>query len=130
MRFHQNLMGDGSVPSKPEGTRVNTDLDLLRGTLDVLVLKSLIFGARHGYDVAAWIFETSRETLRVDEGALYTSLHRMENRGWLSSEWGATEQNRRVKLYSLTAAGRKELGSRTDQWTRYAEAVFRVLRTA
>ena len=106
------------------------DLELLQGTLDVLILKTLTWGARHGYGIARWIRDTTRDELHIEDGALYTALHRMENRGWLSSEWGATEQNRRVKLYSLTAAGRKELGNRTDQWTRYAEAVFRVLRTA
>jgi PadR family transcriptional regulator, regulatory protein PadR len=106
---------------------VNSDLDLLRGTLDVLVLKSLIFGARHGYDVAAWIFETSRETLRVDEGALYTSLHRMENRRWLESEWGMSDNNRRAKYYRLTAAGRKRLRDETEGWNRVASAMAAAL---
>ena len=109
---------------------MDSDLDLLRGTLDVLVLKSLIFGARHGYDVARWIFETSRETLRVDEGALYTALHRMENRGWLESEWGISDNNRRAKFYQLTAKGRAQLRRSTADWTRYAEAVFLVLRAS
>ena len=109
---------------------MNTDLDLLRGTLDVLVLKALVFGPRHGYDVARWIFETSRETLRVEEGALYTALHRMENRGWLESEWGISDNNRRAKFYQLTAKGRAQLKKGTGEWTRYAEAVFLVLRAA
>jgi len=109
---------------------VDSDLDLLRGTLDVLVLKSLIFGPRHGYDVAAWIFETSRETLRVDEGALYTALHRLENRGWLESEWGISDNNRRAKFYQLTPKGRAQLKRGTADWTRYAEAVFLVLRAS
>jgi transcriptional regulator len=117
-------------PSKSEGRYVESDLDLLRGTLDVLVLKSLIFGARHGYDVAAWILETSRDTLRVDEGALYTSLHRMENREWLESEWGISDNNRRAKYYKLTAKGRAQLKRSTADWTRYAEAVFLVLRAS
>ena len=68
--------------------------------------KSLIFGARHGYDVSRWIFDTSRETLRVDEGALYTALHRMENRGWLESEWGMSDNNRRATFYQITPKGR------------------------
>ena len=107
---------------------MDSDLDLLRGTLDVLVLKSLVFGARHGYDVAAWIFDTSKETLVVDEGALYTSLHRMENRGWLESEGGISDNNRRAKFYQLTTKGRAQLRRSTADWTRYAEAVFHVLR--
>ena len=109
---------------------MDSDLDLLRGTLDVLVLKSLVFGSRHGYDVAQWIFDTSRETLVVDEGALYTALHRLENRGWLESEWGISDNNRRAKFYQLTAKGRAQLKRGTADWTRYAEAVFLVLRAS
>ena len=117
-----------SASIKLEGKALDSDLDLVRGTLDVLVLKSLVFGARHGYDVARWIFDTSKETLVVDEGALYTSLHRMENRGWLESEWGISDNNRRAKFYQLTAKGRSQLKRSTADWTRYAEAVFLVLR--
>lgn len=106
------------------------NLGLLQGTLDVLILKTLTWGERHGYAVARWIRETTRDELQVDDGALYTALHRMEDRGWLAARWGANDDGRRVKLYSLTAAGRRELRARTDQWTRYANAVFRVLRTA
>ena len=84
----------------------------------------------HGYDIARWILETSRETLRVDEGALYTALHRMENRGWLESEWGISDNNRRAKFYQLTAKGRAQLRRSTADWTRYAEAVFLVLRAS
>jgi transcriptional regulator len=108
---------------------VDSDLDLLRGTRDVLVLKSLIFGARHGYDVARWIFETSRETLRVDEGALYTALHRLENRGWLESEWGMSENNRRARYYRLTAAGRRALGVEVESWKRFATGLDAALRS-
>jgi PadR family transcriptional regulator PadR len=108
------------------------DLDLLQGTLDVLVLKTLSWGPRHGYAVAAWIRETSEDDLQVEEGALYTSLHRMEKRGWVESEWGLSENNRKAKYYQLTAAGRQQLRAQTTRWTRYASAVFRVLeaRTA
>lgn len=104
------------------------NLELLQGTLDVLVLKSLIWGPRHGYAVARWIRDTTRQELTIDDGALYTALHRMENRGWLASDWGVNEDNRRVKLYAMTASGRAELRRRTDQWTRYAAAVARVLQ--
>jgi PadR family transcriptional regulator, regulatory protein PadR len=103
-------------------------LDLLQGTLDVLVLKTLTWGARHGYGIARWIRDTTGNELLIEDGALYTSLHRMENRGWLSAQWGLTDDNRRVKLYALTTAGRQELRSRTAQWTRYARAVASVLQ--
>jgi len=100
---------------------------LLQGTLDVLVLKALSWGPRHGYAVAAWIRETAEDALRVEEGALYTALHRMEKRGWLESEWGLSENNRRAKYYRLTEPGRRQLRQATRDWTSYAEAVFRVL---
>jgi PadR family transcriptional regulator, regulatory protein PadR len=106
------------------------DLDLLQGTLDVLVLKTLTWGPRHGYAVARWIAETTDETLQVEEGALYTALHRLEKRGLVESEWGLSENNRRAKYYQLTAAGRAALRAQTLRWTAYAEAVFKVLRTA
>lgn len=102
-------------------------LELLQGTLDVLILKALTWGPRHGYAVASWLRQTSHDELQVDDGALYTALHRMEHRGLLSSEWGVNEENRRVKLYHLTAAGRAELVSRHSNWSRYVVAVERVL---
>jgi transcriptional regulator len=106
------------------------DLDLLQGTLDVLVLKTLSWGPRHGYSVSQWIRQTTEDTLQVHEGALYTSLHRMEKRGWLKSAWGLSENNRRAKYYELTAAGRQQLRAKTAVWTKYAQAVFKVLQTA
>ena len=105
-----------------------TDLDLLKGTLDVLVLKTLSWGPRHGYAVSRWIRETTRDRLQVEEGALYTALHRLEKRGWIESEWGLSENNRKAKYYQLTAAGRKQLRAQTETWASYAEAVFAVLR--
>ena len=104
-------------------------LNLLQGTLDVLVLKALAFGPRHGYAVARWIRDVTDGTLEIEDGALYTALHRMEKRGWLTSDWGRSENNRRAKFYDLTDAGRRELERATRSWTRYAEAVFTVLRT-
>ena len=106
------------------------DLDLLQGTLDVLVLKALTWGPRHGYAVARWIAETTDDTLQVEEGALYTALHRLEKRALVESEWGLSENNRRAKFYQLTPAGRAALRAETQRWTAYAEAVFKVLRTA
>jgi PadR family transcriptional regulator, regulatory protein PadR len=102
-------------------------LNLLQGTLDLLVLKALIFGPRHGYDVARWIEGTTDGELAIEEGALYTALHRLEKRGWLESAWGVSENNRRAKFYDLTGEGRRQLASRADRWRRYAEAVFKVL---
>jgi transcriptional regulator len=107
---------------------VASSLNLLQGTLDLLVLKALVFGARHGYEVARWVRETTEGTLEVDDGALYTSLHRIEKRGWVQAEWGVSESGRRAKFYSLTRSGRKQMNSETNAWTRYVEAVFKVLR--
>ena len=106
-----------------------SDLDLLKGTLDVLVLKTLSWGPRHGYAVSRWIAETTDDALSVEEGALYTALHRLEQRRLVESEWGLSENNRRAKFYQLTAAGRSALRAQTTRWTRYADAVFKVLRT-
>jgi len=103
------------------------ELKLLQGTLDLLVMKSLIFGPRHGYAVARWIRETSDAALQIEEGALYTALHRMEKRGWIEAEWGVSENNRRAKYYGLTKSGRGQLAASERTWTRYAEAVFKVL---
>jgi PadR family transcriptional regulator PadR len=108
------------------------DLDLLQGTLDVLVLKTLSWGPRHGYAVARWIKDTSDAAIQVEDRALYISLHRLEERGLIESEWGLSENNRKAKYYQLTAAGRQQLRAQMTRWTRYASAVFRVLeaRTA
>jgi transcriptional regulator len=108
----------------------NQPLELLQGTLDVLILKTLTWGPMHGYGVAHSIRQKTADELRVDDGALYTSLHRLEQRKWVASEWGVTDQNRRAKFYSLTKQGRAALAERTNQWTRYATAVSRVLQTA
>ncbi len=107
-----------------------TDLDLLQGTLDVLVLKTLSWGPRHGYAVARWIKDTSEGTIQVEDRALYVSLHRMEDRGWIEAEWGLSENNRKAKYYRLTSQGRRQLAAKTSYWTEYAGAVFRILATA
>ena len=103
------------------------DLKLLQGTLDVLVLKSVAFGPRHGYAVAEWIRNRTDQALQVEEGALYTALHRMQKRRWLSSEWGLSENNRKAKYYSLTAKGRDALEESEVAWSRYSVAVTKVL---
>jgi transcriptional regulator len=107
-----------------------TDLSLLQGTLDVLVLRTLAWGPKHGYAVAKWIAETTEDDLQIEEGALYTALHRMEKRGWIESEWGLSDTGRRAKFYQLTGAGRQQLALQTERWARYARAVSRVLQPA
>jgi PadR family transcriptional regulator, regulatory protein PadR len=102
-------------------------LTLLQGTLDMVVLRALVFGPRHGYQVARWVAAATDGALAVEDGALYTALHRLEKRGWLASEWGATEENRRAKFYVLTETGRAQLRSEERSWARYAEAISRVL---
>jgi PadR family transcriptional regulator, regulatory protein PadR len=104
--------------------------DLLQGTLDLLILKALAKEAMHGYGVAEWIHESSQDLLRVEEGALYPALHRLELKGLLSSEWGTSDNNRRAKYYALTAAGRKRLAEETEYWRRMSGAVARLLQTA
>lgn len=95
----------------------------------MLVLKSLAHGPRHGYAVAEWIAETSSEVLKVEEGALYPALHRLELRGLLASEWGASENNRRAKYYSLTTRGRKTLAAESEHWRKMTSAIARVMQT-
>jgi transcriptional regulator len=102
-------------------------MTLLQGTLDVLVLKALSSGPQHGYGVAEWIRTVTDGTLDIEDGALYTSLHRMQKRGWLEAEWGVSDANRRAKYYGLTVSGTKELQRAEADWARYAEAVFKVL---
>ena len=104
--------------------------ELLQGTLDLLILKSLHRGPMHGYGVAEWIHDGSQDVLRVEEGALYPALHRLELRGLLSAQWGMSDNNRRAKFYALTAAGRKQLAQETDYWQRMSSAVARILQTA
>jgi PadR family transcriptional regulator, regulatory protein PadR len=105
-----------------------TELQLLQGTLDLLVLKALTRGAQHGYAIARWIRTTTDDELIVEDRALYVSLHRMEQRGWVEAEWGVTANNRRAKYYELTAAGRKQLGVEAQRWARYTAAVAKIVQ--
>jgi PadR family transcriptional regulator PadR len=104
--------------------------EFLPGTLDMLILKTLCRGTMHGYAIAQFIHQASRDVLKVEEGALYPALHRLEVRGLLSAEWGTSDNNRRAKFYRLTALGRRELGAETSYWSRVAAAVTRVMQTA
>lgn len=102
-------------------------IDLLQGTLDLLILRTLRMGPAHGHRIAHSIEETSGDVLRVDHGSLYPALQRLERRGWITAEWGTSENNRRARFYRLTAAGRKQLGAETTRWEQLAEAIARVL---
>ena len=109
-------------------TRAREDrLDLLQGTLDLLILRTLIFGSQHGQGIARAIQEISGEELLVEHGALYPALQRLEERGWIAAKWGTSSNNRRARFYSLTAAGRKQLVKETTKWKRLAKAIARVL---
>jgi PadR family transcriptional regulator PadR len=101
--------------------------DILRGTLDLLILKALSWGEAHGYDVARRIEYATNDALAVGEGTLYPALHRLEEREWITATWGASENNRRAKFYALTRRGRAQLRIEADNWRRYAAAVFAAL---
>ncbi|HSK77762.1 MAG TPA: PadR family transcriptional regulator [Thermoanaerobaculia bacterium] len=108
----------------------NETNSLLHGTLEALVLKSLVAGPRHGYAIARWIEETTDEALQIEDGSLYPALYRIERKEWIEAEWGTSELNRRVKLYRLTPQGRSQLAVETAQWERFATAVSKVLLPA
>jgi transcriptional regulator len=103
-------------------------MDLLQGTLDLLVLKTLQAGPTHGWDIAQRIQQVSQDALRVGQGSLYPALHRLEDRGWIASEWGTSDNNRRAKFYELTPAGRKRLAEETKVWERFTAAVDLILK--
>jgi transcriptional regulator len=108
----------------------NTSGELLQGTLDMLILKTLASGSMHGYAVAERIQQVSESVLHVEEGALYPSLHRLELRGWLAAEWGFSENNRRAKYYRLTAVGRRRLAAEVEHWQRMTNAIALVMNPA
>jgi PadR family transcriptional regulator, regulatory protein PadR len=102
-------------------------LELLQGTLDLLILRTLLFGSQHGQGIARTIQETSEEELLVEHGALYPALQRLEERGWVSAKWGVSSNNRKARFYALTAAGRKQLVKETTKWKRLAKAIARII---
>lgn len=106
------------------------NLELLRGTLDVLILKTLSWGPAHGYAVASWIQQVTGDALSIEEGSLYPALHRLEKRGLVRSEWGLSENNRRARFYELTPSGRSELSAGMSTWAAFAAAVGQVLSSA
>ena len=101
--------------------------DLLQGTLDLLILKTIAFEPMHGWAISQRIQQISQDVLKVQQGSLYPALHRLEHQGWIQAEWGASENNRRAKYYSLTKAGQKRLGSETEKWSRLSAAVNLIL---
>ena len=105
------------------------ELGLVSGTLDLLVLRTLAWGPRHGFAIAKWIRSTSGEAILVEDRALYLALHRLEERGLVESDWGLSENNRRARYYQLTRAGKKQLTARAEHWKRYVQAVFRILES-
>ena len=107
--------------------RYQNRIELLQGTLDLLILQTLRWGAQHGYGIALAIRANSGEILQVDTGSLYPALHRLEHRGWVGSYWGVSENNRKAKFYKLTAAGRKQLTAETDRWRMMVAAIGRIL---
>jgi PadR family transcriptional regulator, regulatory protein PadR len=103
--------------------------DLLQGTLDMLILKALTHGPMHGYGVGQRIMQLAEEMLRVEEGSLYPALYRLEERGWIKSEWGTSENNRSARFYKLTAAGRRQLSVEEETWERFVLVIGKVLQT-
>jgi len=104
--------------------------DVLQGTLDMLILKTLALGPRHGYGISVRIRQLSGDVLRIGQGSLYPALYRLERRGWVATEWGESENHRRAKFYRITAAGKKQLAAETRDWERLSAAVARILETA
>jgi transcriptional regulator len=103
--------------------------DLLQGTLDLLILRTIALGPLHGWAISKRIRERSKDVLQINQGSLYPALYRLEDRGWITSEWGESPEGRRVKVYALTAAGRKQLASERQSWRLFADAVEHVLST-
>ena len=110
--------------------RLNDTGELIQGTLEMLILKAVARGPMHGYGVAEWIEQTSQQVLKVEEGALYPALHRMQLRGLLKARWGASENNRRAKFYELTAEGQKRLSAESQRWARLSSAVAFVMQAS
>ncbi len=105
-------------------------IEFLKGTLDLMILKTLSWAPSHGYGIARWIEQCTDDVLQVEEGSLYPALHKLEERGLITAEWGISDHNRRAKFYRLTAAGKKQLGASHQYWSRFAKAVSKVLETA
>ena len=108
----------------------HSTLALMQGTVDLLILRALQQGPAHGYEVSRWVRQRTHAVLKLEDAALYQALHRLEDRGWIDSEWGLSENNRRAKFYELTVEGKRQLRAEVSAWKRYAEAIFNVIETA
>ena len=104
--------------------------ELLQGTLDLLILRTLALGAQHGFGVSQRIQQVSKEVFQINQGSLYPALHRLEQRGWIASEWGESENNRKAKFYRITPAGKKQLKAEQEEWARLSDAIASVLGAA
>ena len=107
-----------------------TQVELVQGSLDIIVLKTLSWQPMHGFGIARWIQQTTDDVLQVEEGSLYPSLYRMENKGWVKAEWRITENNRRAKYYRLTAAGKRQLTDQSENWETFVVAMTKILRSS
>src|SRR5215475_11673859 len=116
------------MPTAPRASA--PDLDLLQGTLDVMILKALSWGPMHGFGVAKWVRSTTGDVLQIEDSALYPALHRMEHRGLIDADWGLTENKRRAKYYTLTSKGRAHLRARVSSWDLYSRAVAKVIHAS
>jgi PadR family transcriptional regulator, regulatory protein PadR len=108
---------------------VDKQLELLQGTLDMLILKAISLGSLHGYGILLRIQQISKDRLEIQQGSLYPALYRLEDQGWIASEWGESENNRKAKYYHLTAAGKRRLQTETENWNRMADVIAGILRT-
>ena len=120
---HPNCRHSKGVPV------ARTTLDLLQGTLDLLVLKTLSWGPAHGYAIARWTQQLTGDVFKLGQGSLYPALYRLEERGWIESEWRLSDTNRRTKVYRLTSVGRAQLKAEADAWSQFVEAMGKILRT-
>jgi PadR family transcriptional regulator, regulatory protein PadR len=119
------------VPVEVQGEHMpGQSIDLPQGTLDLLILRTLAFGPKHGWAISERIHQVSSKVLQVQQGSLYPALHRLERRGWIKAQWGASENNRRAKYYGLTRSGRKQLQAEESEWKKLAAAIAQVLETA
>jgi PadR family transcriptional regulator, regulatory protein PadR len=106
---------------------MNRPVEFRQGAIELLILKTLSWGTQHGFSIARWIQDTTDDVLRLEEGSLYPTLHRLEDKGWITSRWGTSANNRRARFYELTAVGRRQLVEETRDWWKYAEAIAKVL---
>jgi PadR family transcriptional regulator PadR len=112
----------------PKGERYVNRIDLLQGTLDFIILQTLRWGPQHGYGISQAINAHSKEAFKVETGSLYPALHRLEKRGWVTSDWGTTDNNQRARFYRLTAAGKKQLTTEQSRWTQFVDAMASLMR--